>query len=155
MTTEEKTESYLPGVFVAIVLIVPTMLILAIVAWGIYSPIPFMAEFNKLTYVNTTALVPDTQITYSISEDYPSGFFSKVLAISDSNRHEYYSVRVVEGPDFGSMLPIPPKEVVNQSGGSESIVLHHHLNPCTFTRLVITTEASYFIKDFPQTAVCG
>ena len=33
MTTEEKTKDYFPGVFVAIVLIVPTMLILAIVAW--------------------------------------------------------------------------------------------------------------------------
>ena len=121
-----------------------------------YSPIPYEAEYDRLAYVDTTGLVPDTQITYEILGENPPSLFKQILAVSDGGQYDYYHVRIVERPDYGSMLPIPPKEVVNLTGSSLGPApLRHVLNPCTTTRLIITTEITYFIKDFPQTVVCG
>lgn len=156
MMTEEKAPevTLTTQILVALALLVPALVILIIVSWAVYSPFSYNDAFNKLAYVDIQDKIPDAHISFDLYND-PTGWPRQVLQVRDNSTRTQYTIRIVEQPDYGAALPIPPKEVVNSSGTNDSIHLVHILNPCTISRLIITTDKSYFIKDFPQTAICG
>lgn len=157
MTQREGRVPPWVGIIVAIVFILSACLILSIVAWAIYSPIPYEAEFDRMVEVNTTGL-EQVNFTYQVlggTDTGSWGSYQRIIHLTDREYHKYYHVRVVEKPDYGAALPIGPKEVVNTTGYNSPVLLTHILNGCTLTKIIVTTENSYFIQDFPQTMICG
>lgn len=163
MTEGEGEGVNLTGILVAIALVVPAILILVAVSWLVYSPNIYEEQYDNMSKVNTTGLVWEN-FTYELLSGEGTGpsvysmtwsSYATILKVSDPITRKYYQVRVLEAPDYGAALPIGPKEVVNSTRYGEPVILTHVLNGCTITKLIITTDTSYFIKDLPQTMMCG
>lgn len=154
MTPADNEEVTLTKIFVAFALIIPVLVLLSVIVWAVYSPIQYEETYNRLVSVNTSGLILDNNITCMVADE-AAGWGHTRLSFRDNQTHQYYTIRLVDGPDYGASLPIAPWENINVTYYNTSVNTDLVLNPCVHSQVIITTDSSYLIKEFNQTVICG
>lgn len=150
MTDDTGTNPHESGGFTAIIAVVfAIMLLLVLMMWmpGWLAE----AEYKHWSDMGGRSEVPFTGTIIRISERPCFGGLARL----DYNTSMDDEIRVVERVDYGGIVPIKGKEVLNQTVSSQNLTYYWSYNPCVPTHVYVLHATTYEHGVLPQTCMCG